>query len=146
METELYFTLPSNSSKNFYSGNLVSQFTTKLAQGVRLPEGQRHSIGLAELIFPFEALPDNYPKDLYIYCDLCAYNFVGDETNRFLRVVRIVPKQESYRFSKIYFHSLVDPVFDTIEIVILSQSGERYPFKTSAVPSIIVLCIRSTLV
>lgn len=142
MESEIYITLPSNSSKKFFANNSLSKYTTKLDQKLTLQDGQRYKVGLAELIIPADVLPAGI-KDCYIYCSLCAMSYVGDTYSRLLRVIRVNDKMKkfSYDFNKIHYYALQEREIDTIDIWITDQKGATFSFKTTDHPVIVVLCI-----
>lgn len=141
---EEFFTLPSNSSKDWHGGNTISAFTTKLARPFILKPGCSYRVGLAELKIPADALPTTASDDCYVYCSICALNYVGDALAPLLRSVRISKVQETYEFAKLYMHKLIDiKEIKDVTITLAAQSGKNFPFKSSSLPSSVVLCIQT---
>lgn len=103
------------------------------------------------LVYPYEAFTDYYTRSrgvivgktnpeskldryfVYVYCNLIKPSFVGASKVNLLRPVEIPIGDSgivSHRFGNdCYYHSLLAPSFDNVEIELRFDDGELVPFK-----------------
>lgn len=72
-------------------------------------------------------------SSLYVYCDIVKHSFVGDSYSQLIRFVE-VPSNSKFRdqllfsYTNIHYINLYSKEFDSIEIDIKDDFGERIPF------------------
>lgn len=77
--------------------------------------------------------PDRDLKSVYVYCDLVASRPVGDVLVPLLRTVPIINKEHFVVFReyiKPHYVALSRFQFDTVEILLMTDSGKKVPFTT----------------
>jgi hypothetical protein len=122
-----YLYLDSEDSKDSHPQNKPFDFTVEMPTPLEL-EGN-WSCALAEIYFTREALT----QDLYVYCDLCDYNYVNQQYSPILRIIN----SGDEIFDKCFYVPLVNKLISRIRIYIKTKSGEK--------PSVSIQKLRCTL-
>ena len=94
-----YITLPSNSSLNYFGGNTVTNYTTKLTKNVKL--GGNYEVALVELVYPRTWFNVNDPSNA-----LCIAGETGEYDVCELPVGQFDTPKDLLRFLKKYLKKL----------------------------------------
>lgn len=96
-------------------------------------------LGFGKAVTLSKSASGRYPMDyqlgfynIYLYCDVVRYNIVGDTLAPLLRVVQIRGKAGEYvsaTYDPPYYKPLSKFRFDTIEVALRNDAGDRIPFK-----------------
>lgn len=138
MDEEI-LTLPSDVEATYFK-NTLSRYKTELSHPLELDPASKYKVGLCELMLPLEALPDTI-EDCFIYCSLCDNSYVGNSWSKILRMVRVNKDKDVYEFQRVYYKTVEERHVTSIELFLATKKGEPYKFKSSSLPTSIVLSI-----
>lgn len=94
-------------------------------------------------ILPQQVTPNHERNLMFVYSDIIKPQLVSNTFARCLRTILLIQNSEVYKsFNGIQYFPLEKTNFDTIEILITSQSGEIYNFQPSSTPTMLVLHFR----
>lgn len=122
--------------------NCIFQLSETLQQMLGLPlsiiEGKAHVIGNRE--------PQHILQSVYIYCDLVSSRPVGDILAPLLRIIPLRNDTYSdvnhYIFEKPHYIPVSRQTFNTVEMLLTSDSGDEVPFISGV--TIVTLHFRRT--
>jgi hypothetical protein len=143
-----YVTLFSNVSSDIYKSNTLAAFTNQLAQVIELHPTDKWEVGLCEFTCSPPAVGTFKPTAIVskshglIYCNLISPQFMGDKSLRCLRTFTYPSLYCQHVFENIYYVPVEKRSFREIRIEALTLEGVRVPFKSSEVPTKVVLHFR----
>ena len=133
--------LPSNVSITFdsvkertrvqVSDGYSVQFGSDIARLLGFPSDKR--IKSSNQVSPYHATPSGGLSTVYVYSDIIKPQIVGETTTPLLRIVNWnhTSKEEntSLTFEQLYFSPLKNAHFDTINILLLDDTGREIVFE-----------------
>ncbi len=122
----MYLFLNIQDSKSIHPNNIPLDFTVELPQPITLTRKSR--IALIEINYP-----GKYKQDLYVFCDICDYNYVK---NGYKPLLRIVNGSQVYR--KLLYIPLSTTNISRIRVYIRDEKGR--------IPAVNFKSLRCTLV
>ena len=79
-------------------------------------------------------------RNVLIYCDLIAPQYVGDDSVRLLRTVTFTLSDSGrFNFKNVYYLPVEKRLFQDVRIEIKTLDGEPVPFLASEIPNKIVI-------
>lgn len=96
--SQLYLTLPSNSSNDIYPNNTSASYTVRLHREILLESGE-WEVGLAEIHFPYNK---QLPQTLHICTNIIEHQLVGTGLQPLLRIIGLKGRKEGEIISKVY--------------------------------------------
>jgi hypothetical protein len=134
-QKNFYITFFSNSLKNVYLANKLSEFTIQLAQLIDLSSTDDWEVGLCEFSYP-PPYPDiAKPYELVgetnalVQCDLITQQFVGSDYVRCLRTLMHPTIYCDYAFENIYL-PVEKRAFRDKSILITKTNCKEIPFES----------------
>lgn len=137
-----YVTLSSDSSKNYFTDNAISHFTTQLSRSICFSPS--YEVAVCEVFLPsietWKLASSLSP--IFLYSDISSPVLVGDTSARLLRVLSPNILSGHYLFSSPYYVPVERCNISAITLSFNTKSGQRYPFPSGEFPSIVVLHFR----
>lgn len=140
---EFHIFLPSDSSKEYYKNNTLSQYTTHLAQVLDFTK-ESWEVGLAEI--GYNSFKNENESSLFIYVDIIQPQIVGDNYSRILRILPFPYYKGGHKiFDPIFYFPIDKGYFQDIEIRLISKDGTNIDFYESNIATLITLHFRRSI-
>ena len=122
----MYLFLNSQDSKTIHPHNTPFDFTVELPQPINVTG--KAKIALTEINYP-----GKYKQDLYVYCDVCDYNYVKDGYKPILRIIN-----GSNTYNKLFYIPISSSHISRIRVYIRDNKDR--------IPSVPIKTLRCTVV
>jgi len=143
-----YVPLLSNTSKNLYPGNTIAAFTSELERAEELGYSENWEVGVCEFSYPPNSVGTFKQRTVVgdttglLYCHLISPQYLGRALVRCMRTFTYPSLSVQHVFDNVYNPPVGKRTFRTIRLEILQLTGKQFEFKSTTMPSNVVLHFR----